>query len=58
METNPASIHELAGLIPAPIQRVKDAALLWHMPVAAAPIRPIAWDPPYAMGAALKKKNG
>ena len=39
-----------------------DPALLWlwHRPVATAPIRPLAWEPPYAMGAALemaKKKK-
>ena len=28
---------------------------LWRRPVAAAPIRPLAWDPPYAVGAALEK---
>ena len=26
-------------------------------PAAAAPIRPLAWEPPYAAGAALKSKN-
>ena len=33
-----------------------DPALLWlwHRPAAAAPIRPLAWELPYAMGAALK----
>ena len=25
---------------------------LWHRPVARAPIRPLAWEPPYAAGAA------
>ena len=30
---------------------------LWHRPVAAAPIRPLAWQPPYAVGAALKDKR-
>jgi len=25
---------------------------LWRRPVAAAPIRPLAWEPPYAMGVA------
>ena len=25
---------------------------LWHRPVAAAPIQPLAWEPPYAAGAA------
>ena len=29
----------------------------WHRPVAAALIRPIAWEPPYAAGAALEKSK-
>ena len=28
---------------------------LWHRPAAKAPIRPLAWKPPYAVGGALKK---
>ena len=34
-----------------------DPALLclWHMLVATAPIRPLAWEPPYAAGVALEK---
>ena len=33
-----------------------DLALLWlwRRPAAVAPIRPLAWEPPYASGAALK----
>ena len=36
---------------------------LWQRPVATAPIQPLAWEPPYAAGAALEmakrqKKNG
>ena len=27
---------------------------LWRRPTAVAPIKPLAWAPPYAMGAALK----
>ena len=27
---------------------------LWYRPAAVALIRPLAWEPPYAMGAALK----
>ena len=27
---------------------------LWHRLVAAAPVRPLAWEPPYAVGVALK----
>jgi len=34
-----------------------DPALLWlwHKPEATALIRPLAWEPPYAMGVALEK---
>ena len=28
---------------------------LWHRLAAIAPIRPLAWEPPYASGAALKR---
>ena len=28
---------------------------LWRRPVATAPIRPLAWGPPYAAGGALEK---
>ena len=30
---------------------------LWCRPVATAPIRPLAWEPPHAAGAALKDKK-
>ena len=30
---------------------------LWPKPVATAPIRPLDWEPPYDMGAALKRKK-
>ena len=30
---------------------------LWNRPVATALIRPLAWDPPYAAGAALEKEK-
>ena len=30
---------------------------LWHRLAAAAPIRPVAWEPPYATDVALKSKN-
>ena len=40
-------------------RRGSDTALLWlwHRPAAAAPIRPLAWGPPYAAGTALKRKK-
>ena len=36
-----------------------DLALLWLWcrPSAAAPIGPLAWEPPYAVGAALKQNK-
>ena len=36
-----------------------DPALLWlwGRPATAAPVRPLAWEPPYAAGVALKKFN-
>ena len=30
---------------------------LWYRPAATAPIRPLAWEPPYATGAALEKTD-
>ena len=32
-------------------------SVLWLWPAAIAPIGPLAWEPPYAAGAALKKQN-
>ena len=34
-----------------------DLQWLWRTPAAVAPIRPLAWEPPYAEGAALKVKR-
>ena len=34
-----------------------DLALLWRRPAATAPIRPLAWKPPYAAGVALKRQK-
>ena len=30
---------------------------LWCRPVATAPIQPLAWEPPYAEGVALKRQQ-
>ena len=46
--TNPTRNHGVAGSIPGLAQGVKDPAL---------PIGPLAWEPPYATGAAQKRQK-
>ena len=57
--TNPTRKHEVAGFIPALAQWVNDPALLWLWcrPEATDPIRPLAWKPPYAVGAAQRNSK-
>ena len=55
-EMNPTRNQEVVGLIPGLAQWVMDLALLWLWCrlAAVASIRPLAWEPPYAAGVALK----
>ena len=56
---NLTSIHEDESSIPGLARGVKVLVRLWlwRRPAAAAPIQPLAWERPYAAGAALKKKK-
>ena len=49
----------VSGLISGLAQWVQDPMLLWLWcrPAATAPIQPLDWEHPCAMGAALKKKQ-
>ena len=69
--TNTTRNHEVAGLIPGLAQGGSGFAVgcgvgrrpgsgpvllwLWHRPAPTALIGPLAWEPPYATGAALEQ---
>ena len=52
---DPTRNHEVSGSIPSLAQWVKHCRELWCRPAVVAPIRPLAWELPYAVGAALEK---
>ena len=71
-ETNPTSVGEDAGSIPGLVvgwgssvavscgvssRRPSDPALLWCRRAGVAPIRPLAWKPPYAVYSAKKQEK-
>src|SRR5512135_3547638 len=59
MRSRVRSLALLTGLTISRCRRGSDPALLWlwRRPVATAPNRPLAWEPPYAAGAAQRNSK-
>ena len=57
--TNTTRNHEVAVSIPGLAQQIKDPALLWLWCrlAATALIRPLVWEPLYAVGVTLKSQK-
>ena len=66
---NPTSIHEDSDPIPGLAHSTMGCGVghrggwdpvllwLWRRPAVAAPVLPLAWEPPHASGAALKRQK-
>ena len=50
-------VQSLASLSELGIRRCHEMLWLWHRLAAVAPIGPLAWELPHAMGAVLKRKK-
>ena len=48
-------VQDLA--LPQAVAWVADVAQIWCRVAAVAPVQPLAWEFPYAIGAALKRKK-
>ena len=59
VEMNPTRNHEVEGLIPGLARglTIRHCCELWCRLAAVASVGPLAWEPPYAMGAAPKKQK-